>query len=227
MENRTIYWAKLTQLSTESLALRPLLPDIAKRQAGHRGENHLACPVIKGKHLNTFFSTIPYDIDVEINGNKFISSNAAITPRQGLYENSYAFNWNIERIFFSPTEQMMDVSPAFLHKTSYSQYGHAPSGFFNISSWFRPSSPTFQLWEGERKFSARQGEAHLYFNFPSESKIVLQEFHMTSKLYEVMKWCLSYKTIKPNTPLKELYGDFNSNNLNHLIMENIKKSLVL
>ena len=227
MENQVIYWANLSQIPTLSLVLRPLLPDIAKRQSAYRGGNHVACPAIRSKHSNTFFSTIPYDIDVEIDDNKFISSDPAITPRQGLYQNSYAFNWNIERIFFSPTEQLMEVSPAFLHKTSYSQYGHAPSGSFDISSWFRPSSPTFQLWEGERKFSAKEGEAHLYFNFPSENKVVLQEFHMTDKLYEMMRWCLSYKTIKPNTPLKELYGNFNSNNLNHLIMEEIKQSLVL
>jgi hypothetical protein len=227
MENQIIYWANLSQLPTINLSIKPLLPDIAKKQSAYRGENYVACPVIRSKHSNTFFSTIPYDIDIEISGNQFISSDAAITPRQGLYENSYAFNWNIERIFFSPSKQVMEVSPAFLHKTSYSQYGHAPSGSFDISSWFRPSSPTFQLWTGEKKFSAKEGEAHLYFNFPSENKIILQEFFMTDKLYEIMNWCLSYKTIKPNTPLKELYENFNFNNMNQLITEEIKENLSL
>ena len=225
MENQIVYWANLSKLPSASLSVKPLRPDIAKRQSSYRGENHVACPVIRSKHSNTFFSTIPYDISVKIDNNKFISSNPAITQRQGLYENSYAFNWSIERIFFSHTKQIMEVSPAFLHKTSYSQYGHAPSGSFDISSWFRPSSPTFQLWEGEREFSAREGEAHLYFNFPNENKVVLKEFYMTDKLYEIMMWCLSYKTIKPNTPLKELYQDFSSNNLNDLIIKEIKESL--
>lgn len=226
MEKKTIYWANLSQIPSANFALKSLIPDIAKAQASYPTGNHSACPAIRNKHWNTFFSTVPYEISVTVREGRLLASDTNITKRQGLYENSYAFDWNIPRIFFSPVKQIMQVSPAFLHKTSYSTYGHAPSGEFDISQWFRPSNPTFQLWEGETQFHAQQGEAHLYFNFPSENKIVLQEFLMTDDLYNIMNWCLTYKRRKPNTPLKVLYEDFNNNNLSELIMSNIANSLV-
>ena len=226
MEYQTIYWANLCQELTLDVEPKPLLNDIAKSQAGYKGGNHVACPAIRGKHSNTFFTQIPYDLSVIFDENKCLASDTKVSQRQGLYESSYAFDWNLQRIFFSPVTQLMEVTPAYLHKTSYSQYGHAPSGSFDIGRWFRPSSPTFQLWGGETQFNAKQGEAHLYFNFPNDKKIVLQEFLMTDDLYKIMNWCLSYKDKKPNTPLKGIYEDFNNNNLNELIMNNIQNNLV-
>jgi len=226
VENQLIYWANLNEPPSAHFTIQPLLKNIAKLQAGYKGGDYIACPAIRGKHSNTFFSSIPYDINVMFTNGQFFSSDTKITPRQGLYANSYAFNWCIERIFFSPIKQIMEVSPAYLHKTSYSQYGHAPSGAFDIGSWFRPSSPTFQLWTGEQQFLAKQGEAHLYFNFPSDNRIVLQEFFMNKDLFDIMNWCTNYKERKPYTPFKDIYRDFNNNNFPALIMNNITKNLV-
>ena len=120
----------------------------------------------------------------------------------------------------------MEVSPAFLHKTSYSQYGHAPSGEFDISKWFRPSSPTFQLWEKETEFKAKQGEAHLYFNFPNKKKVKLQEFKMTERLFEIMYLCINYKLIQPNQPLSVSYEMFESTGLQEEVIKQIKQNLL-
>jgi hypothetical protein len=202
------------------------MPYVAKSQSGYPRGNHVACPAIRGKHSNTFFSTIPYDISVRIYNEKFLTSDTNITPRQGLYKNSYAFNWRIERIFFSPSEQIMEVSPAFLHKTSYSQYGHAPSGEFDISKWFRPSSPTFQLWENETEFRAKQGEAHLYFTFPNTKKVKLLEFKMSERLFEIMKLCTEYKFIQPNQSLLSIYQMFEQSGLQEETIKEIGKNLL-
>lgn len=226
MEDQTIYWANLSQLPSSEFSLNPLTPYVAKSQSEHPRGNHIACPAIRGKHVNTFFSTIPYDISVRVYNQQFLSSDTLIQQRQGLYENSYAFDWNIQRIFFSPFEQTMEVSPAFLHKTSYSQYGHAPSGEFDISKWFRPSSPTFQLWEKETEFKAKQGEAHLYFNFPNKKKVKLQEFKMTERLFEIMYLCINYKLIQPNQPLSVSYEMFESTGLQEEVIKQIKQNLL-
>ena len=213
MEEQVVYWANLSPIPTSDFTINPLMPSVAKSQSFYPRENHIACPAIRDKHSNTFFSTIPYDIHVKFDNGNLLSSTQLVSPRQGLYQNSYAFNWYIGRVFFSASEQMMEVSPAFLHKTSYAQYGHAPSGRFDISKWFRPSSPTFQLWENETEFHANQGEAHLYFNFPNERKVKLQEFKMTQRLYEIMDLCTGYKSIKPNQPLSAIYDMFEQTGL--------------
>ena len=156
---------------------------------------------------------------------RFLSSDTKITPRQGLYANSYAFDWGVDSIFFSPTSQIMEVCPAFLHKTSYSQHGHAPSGEFDISKWFRPYTPTFQLWENETKFEAKKGEAHLYFNFPNEKRIELQEFSMSKRLLEIMKICVDYKKIKPKQPLSSSYLMFEQYGLQEETLKEIQANL--
>ena len=229
MKNKTIYWANLSKLTTSESVVHSLLKDIASSQPTDPRQNdakHINCPAIRNKHLNTFFSTIPYDINVKFDKNVFMTSDTGITSRPGVYENSYAFDWNIQRIFFSEESQIMEVSPAFLHKTSYSQFGHAPSGAFDISKWFRPSSPTFQLWSGETTFQAKKGEAHLYFNFPSQNQIVLQQFKMSENLNEIMQICLGYKFIKPKQSLSAIYEMFTKTKLNQKIIQEIQRNLI-
>ncbi len=226
MEDQTIYWGNMSQLPSSEFSLKPLIPNVAKSQSAYPKENHVACPAIRSKNSNTFFSTIPYDISVRIYNGQFLASDSEIEQRQGLYENSYAFNWNVRRIFFSPFEQTMEVSPAFLHKTSYSQYGHAPSGEFDISKWFRPSSPTFQLWENETEFKAQKGEPHLYFTFANKKKIKLQEFKMSGRLYDIAKYCSGYKRIKPHQSLSSNYQMFVETGLQEETFTEIKKNLV-
>jgi hypothetical protein len=170
-------------------------------------------------------STIPYDMSVRFVNNKLVTDDKLIRQRLGLYNNSYAFDWRINRIFFSPTPQMMEVSPAFLHRTSYSQQGHAPSGAFDVGQWFRPSSPTFQLWPDQSEFQGIKGEAHLYFNFPSENKIVLEQFHMTDKLFKIMDTCMNYKLHDPKKRLPFLYDVFSSGGFKEEALKEISQNL--
>jgi hypothetical protein len=223
--NQTIYWANLSNLPDEDMQLTPLLTNLANSQSKYPGSNFVACPATSDKHRNTFMSRIPYDISVRFVNNKIVTDDRRISQRVGLYDNSNAFDWNIPRIFFSPTPQLMDVSPAFLHKTSYSQQGHAPSGAFDVGQWFRPSSPTFQLWPEQSEFQGIKGEPHLYFNFPSENKIVFEQFRMTDKLTKIMDTCLNYKFYSPRKRLPFLYDMFSGRGFKEEILKDIQQNL--
>jgi hypothetical protein len=223
--NQTIYWANLSDIPDQDMQLKPLLTDLSNSQSKHPGSNFVACPAISNKHRNTFMSTIPYDVSVRFVNNKIITDDKIITKRPGLYDNSNAFDWRVGRIFFSPTPQLMEVSPAFLHKTSYSQQAHAPSGAFDVGQWFRPSSPTFQLWPGETEFQGTKGEAHLYFNFPSENKIVLEQFHVTDRMVEIMNICVYYKFSNPRKRLPFVYDMFSSGGFKEEVLKEIQQNL--
>jgi hypothetical protein len=223
--SQIIYWANVSDISDDSVKLTPLLADLASSQLEHKGINFVACPAITTKHRNTFMSRVPYDLSVRFVNDKLITDDSRIIQRTGLYNNSYAFDWNIQRIFFSPTPQLMEVSPAFLHKTSYSDQGHAPSGAFDIGQWFRPSSPTFQLWSNQSEFQGIKDEPHLYYNFPSDNKIILQQFNMTDKLNEIAHSCISYKLINPRKKLPFIYNVFSSLGLQGEIMKEISQNL--
>lgn len=220
-----VYWANLSPVSNEIMTPIPLLKSLSDSQAEHKGNNWLACPAITTRHKNTFMTTIPHNIWVDFNQLK--TSHNHITQRAGLYKDSFAFDLNIDRIFFSSEPQIMEVSPAFLHQTSYSRFGHAPSGAFNIGNWFRPSSPTFQLWSNEKEFKAEQGEAHLYFNFPNENKIVLKQFNMSEKLTNIMNFCLQYKHNVPKQSLSSIYKVFSEQGFTKEVLAEIEQNLVL
>jgi hypothetical protein len=226
MGTQTIYWAAFNQESTPDLQLKSLVRHIASSQNNHITENHIACPAIRGKHTNTFYSTFPYDLKVSFDKGLSTNKPNSIEQRTGLYANSYAFNWLYNRIFFSPVSQMMETSPAFLHQTSYTQYGHAPSGGFDIGKWFRPSAPAFQLWSGITTFKAMKGEAHLYFNFPSEHRIEFKEFKMTETLYEISKANVELKSHIPRENLSNLYRRFTQSGFSKKIMKEIESSLL-
>ena len=226
MGTQTIYWAAFNQDSTPELELKSLVRHIATTQNNHINENHIACPAIRGKHTNTFYGTFPYDLEVMFKDKLITNKPEVIEQRTGLYENSYAFNWHYNRIFFSPIPQMMETSPAFLHQTSYTQYGHAPSGAFDIGKWFRPSAPSYQLWSRITEFKALKGEAHLYFNFPSEDKIELKQFKMTDVLYKISEASVGHKQHIPKQSLSILYNRHLRSGLNKKIMTEVEANLL-
>jgi hypothetical protein len=226
MGTQTIYWAAFNQDSTPDLELKSLVRHIASTQNNYIQENHVACPAIRSKHTNTFYSTFPYDLEVSFAGGLFTNKPNSIEQRTGLYENSYAFNWHYNRIFFSPVPQTMETSPAFLHQTSYAPYGHAPSGAFDIGKWFRPSAPAFQLWSGVNEFKALKGEAHLYFNFPSAHNIQFKEFKMTDLLYKISSASVGHKQLIPKQNLQSLYARFNRGGFSKGIMAEIEANLL-
>lgn len=226
MNNKIVYWAKLLEYSDipkENLYLYPLLKELTVNQS-ESGGDYISCPAIRGKHMNTFFSVVPFDIDADFSSGILKSNNNKITQRKSAYKDSYAFDLRVDRIFFCETSQIMETSPAFLHNTSYSTFGHAPSGSFDIGQWFRPSSPNFQLWDGVNKFTAKSGEPHLYFNFPSDYKIELKQFNMTQRLKSIMMYNLTYKKHVKNQPLEKLYSNFKDQK--DTVVEEIKNNVI-
>jgi hypothetical protein len=225
---KTIYWATYNQDQSLDLDLTPkrLVQHIAKSQSKHIGINHVACPAIRNKHRNTFYTTFPYDLEVIFQDNKLITNRPnEIFERVGLYEGSYAFDWGINRIFFSETPQILQTSPAFLQQTSYGHYGHLPSGAFDISKWFRPSVPAFQLWSGVKEFRAFKDEPQMYFDFPNEDAVELLEFKMTETLYNISNATVQHKFDTPKEKLVEVYKRFTQSGLNKKVLNEIKANL--
>lgn len=202
----TVYWARYSE-ACQFFDATPhaLLPLLAESQKSHIGNNFVACPAIRNKHKNTFVTHVPWDISVSFFEGEMVTHDSYAFRREGLYDSSYAFDWAIRRIFFSAEPQLMETSPAYFQQTSYSGLGVLSSGSFDISKWFRPSSPNIQLWQGVNYFTARQDEPFLYFNFPNESRIVLKEFKMTDTLYDIATNNVALKNTTPKLSLEALY----------------------
>jgi|688.fasta_scaffold525052_2 hypothetical protein len=227
-KTKIVYWGIFDDYAKNSLfdlELKSLIKDFSESQKNFKDQNYVACPAFREKHKNTFMSYIPYDLLFKNKNGIEYSNRSEITTRTGLYDNSYAFNLNLLRIFYSEEPQMLETSPAFLHKTSYSSMGHQASGAFDIGKWLRPSAPTFQLWPGVTEFSAIEGEPHMYFNFPNEQKIHLKQFYVSDKIKELSESNVSFKSYLPKQNLNSLYSRFLKSNQKNIIIEEIKKNL--
>lgn len=227
MSKKIVYWGIVSDFANHSLLdleLKPLLKNLAVNQVDSQN-TYLSCPAVRDRHKNTFYSVIPFDVYAEFTPNGFMSNKNEVYPRESAYKNSYSFELQVQRIFFCETPQVMEVTPAFLHNTSYMQYGHAPSGAFDIGKWFRPSSPNFQLWEGVTKFTAKEGEPHLYFNFPSDDKIELKQFYFTEKLASFMWGNVNHKGYVQKQGLSKMYERFNRSGQRKFILKEIKNNL--
>jgi hypothetical protein len=75
-------------------------------------------------------------------------------------------------------------------------------------------------------FQAKKGEAHLYFTFPNEKRIKLQEFKMSERLFEIVRLCTGYKFVKPNQPLLSNYGMFQESELQQETFKEIQANLL-
>jgi hypothetical protein len=227
-KTKIVYWGIFDDYAKNSLLdLEPksLIKDFSESQQNFKGQNYVSCPAFREKHKNTFISYIPYDISFGYRDGTYYRNKEEITLRDGLYDDSYAFDLKLLRIFYSEEPQILETSPAFLHKTSYSSMGHQASGAFDIGKWLRPSAPTFQLWPGVTEFSAIEGEAHMYFNFPNEKKIHLQQFYVSDKIKELSEANVSFKSYLPKQNLNSLYSRFLKSNQKNIIIEEIKKNL--
>lgn len=227
-KSNTVYWAVFSDNSNGyDYELSSLVKELGQSQKNYPLENLVACPAVRGKHINTYVSKLPYNLDIQINNNQWQTNHPEdVQPRQGLYDNSYAFDWRFYRIFFSPIPQMMESSPAFLHQTTHTTYGHALSGAFDIGRWFRPTSPAWQMWSNVNEFHALKGEAHLYHNFPNENKIQLQQFIMTDTLREIAEQNVKHKQYVPKQSLFNLYERFTRSGGHKKVLSEIKANLV-
>lgn len=227
-KDQVVYWSILYDYAKNSLFdLEPksLIKDFSESQKNVKDNNYVACPSFREKHRNTFVSYIPYDILFGYDNGQYYRNRDELVFRTGLYDNSHAFDLDLTRLFYSEEPQILETSPAFLHKTSYSAMGHMPSGAFDIGKWLRPSSPTFQMWSGVTEFSAKEGEPHMYFNFPNDKKIQLKQFYASDKIREMSEANVSFKSYIPKQNLNSLYSRFLKSNQKKIIIEEIKKNL--
>lgn len=227
LKTSTIYWARYSESCNYFDATpRLLLPILAESQKRHIGNNFVACPAIRNKHKNTFVTNVPWDLSVSFSENSILTHDPYVTRREGLYDSSYAFDWALRRIFFSAEPQLMETSPSYFQQTSYSTLGVLSSGSFDISKWFRPSSPNIQLWSNVDYFTARKDEPFLYFNFPSAHRIVLKEFKMTETLYAIATDNVAVKYTTPKLSLEALYEYASKQKQRKTILKEIQTNLL-
>jgi hypothetical protein len=227
----TVYWAYMSlpeRISRTSMLFEPprpllstLLPD------GQHSSRQ--CYATQKFFKNTFTVNHPLDLDVLVYGeypNIIIENNNGIlNQRESVYKDKLSLTYDYGWVFFSEESIDISQSPPYMHNTETGKYASMPAGSFDISKWFRPVMPTYTLWEGNT-FKAKAGEPMFYVDFRTDKKVKLQQFELTSDIFNLSQACENFKFVKPFTPLEELYKRFTNGKRDKRLLKLIKENIL-
>jgi hypothetical protein len=231
-DKATVYWAYMSlpeRISRTSMLFespRPLLSTLPPDGQ----ESYRKCYAAQNFFKNTFIVNHPLDFDVNVYGEfpntVFENNNGILQQRQSVYKDALSFTYDYGWVFFS--EESIDIAqfPPYMHNTETNKCASMPAGSFDISKWFRPVVPTYTLWEGNNNFKANAGEPMFYVDFRTDKKVKLQQFELTSDIFNLSQACENFKLMKPFTPLEELYKRFTHGKRDKRLLKLIKENLL-
>lgn len=223
----TVYWALDStpdwRQSTMNMLWQspvPLAKTLDKRDTG----NYYSCSAFKDFLKNTFVLIAPQDVKAGFN--EFGSTDNRFFVRASNFINRKSIEFDYGWFFFADDSVKIRVTPAYMHQTEFSKYGHIASGSFDISRWFRPIKLTLELWSGVDSVSIKSGEPIAYLEFESPNEIIFQQFHITEEILNESDACVNFKNFMPGISLNTMYDRFTRSNRNKRILDLISKTLV-
>ena len=231
----TVFWShfclpsNLPRMKLLGSAPTKLTPNLKKDMVIDKDKRTLVmCPASNDFFSNTYFLSFSHDFDESFNSEGVPLNNKIkfFNFREKQFYNRISVELDLAWIFYCESDMMIEITPPFYHKTEFQDYGVIAAGTFNISKWFRPINLTFMLWEGVKRFKAKEGEPICYIRFISETPVKMQEFYITQKLLEAGQNSTHHPTVyKSKIPLLNRYEKFKESNLQHFIKKEIDNNL--
>ena len=128
-------------------------------------------------------------------------------------------------VFFSDEPLSMSITPPMFHPPKYTRYATPVPGQYDIGRWFRPFVFELQTWEPKGKLSFENDEPLFYATFNTDKKVNVRRFVYSDKLVEYAYQCTTYYTNEKS--MEKRYDLFESASMNHLVLQEIKKNLVV
>lgn len=218
---------KITGDLVKNKAVNPKIPNVHTIEPN----GYQQCAALHNLANNMFVLKSPVNASVQINNSGEIIRNPNepmwFTERISSLENAFSIDFNLAYLFFTDQEKLdMTLTPAYMHKTSYRNDAFLASVKFDISSWFRPVTFIYQMWEELNFFEIKENDALGYISFDTEKPIRFHQFTMSNTILHQVKACVDYKFFKKNTPMNQLYDLFKRTNMRNSIIQEIKKNVI-
>jgi hypothetical protein len=224
-----VYWAQYTaidRITKSNLLFEPpkhMWSTLPKDGA----DSYRSCYAAQSFFKNTYVLTNPINLSINVLDNKTIAPNDGfILPRLSAYSGQYTITLDYSWLFFTEDDIEAAMYPPYLHNPTTTKHGTLHAGSFNISKWFRPMVPQYTLWKNVNTFESTAGEPLMYIDFKTDNKIELQQFELTSEIYEIAKGSLDFKLLKPKTTMQELYYRFTTSKRDKRLLQLIKQNLL-
>jgi hypothetical protein len=191
--------------------------------------SYFSCPAFKERSKNLFLIKNTIENNIDIVDGKLVSSsidNVNIKHKESI-ENRPIVSIYYPIIMFSEESLDVTVTPAYMHKTGYSEAGNVVMGSFNVGKWFRPINLDFMLYEKTAKFSFKDDEPLYYLDFQTDKNIIFKKFKMTEEILKISNACTtSPDYLKPWQTLITRYKLFINSGLNKQLIKEIKNNLL-
>jgi hypothetical protein len=191
--------------------------------------SYFSCPAFKERSENIFLMKNTIENNIKVLDGKLINSssdNVKISHKESI-ENRPIVSVYYPIIMFSEESLKVTVTPAYMHKTSYSEFGHVVMGSFDIGKWFRPINLDFMLYNKDADFSFKDEEPLYYLDFNTEKSIILKKFNMTNEILKISNACTTAPDyLKPWQSLSKRYNLFIKSGLKNKLIKEITNNIV-
>lgn len=221
----TVVWSAVTdELSWMPLAYLepvPAYPEIVKSRkfVKDNPSNFLTCPAVTGYFKNTYVIKSPVDIDLSFDAE---SGRMSLKGHDQAFHDTYIWNrcdvredstapmmmsFSLHYFFYADRPCMLELLAPSMHQEQCVQNMRVVPGAFDISKWFRPISPVFEIVDPSKSLIIKRGDPLLYVRLIplSDSKINLEEKEFTNDMRKEFTKCIHLKFAVKNLPLKTLY----------------------
>jgi hypothetical protein len=233
---KTIYWSKFNLLSEVNsqifdLEPKPVHSEYVKKfgKPLDSSINWLACPSVLGYTKNTFLIKNPLDLSVRINKNNTVDAktpgSSMLLGIRDFNEKSIVIDYFINISLFSESNISVSQISPYMENNPCSG-AHLIPGKFNIGEWFRPLNASYFLENKDVDFILKKDDPLYYLVFDTDDKIEFKEFYYTDSLIEIVNSTVGLKRYKKNIPLMNLYQMFKEQNLDKIVLKEIKKALI-
>lgn len=241
-----VYWAPLSPFRYGMVnwlwgAPKPLLNTLPKQisprevepnQMLDRSGNYRACRAATTVYRDTYVFPHPVTSEITFSGDvtnpQLDSDSGWWLPRQSSLEGCYAADYDFSWIFFAEEDVYLYQTPPYMHRTTSQDHGVIASGGFNIHRWFRGISLSYHLWPGVDTLKVVEGEPATYLDFVTADgrPVVLKQFHIDEKLFEIASQVADFKSWCPNSSLEKLYDRFTEVETEKYVLKLIKENLI-
>lgn len=235
MKTTTIYWSGRHPFSSPMMNWNMVYDDpkpVMSTMPKHtdRGSEMLRCPAFTGQLSNVFAMTSPLNLSYSIVNNEVVRDNEqallAKLQHERAVEGNNLLSLDMSFYFFSEDDIEMTWQAPYFSPSPHLQYGSIVPGTFNISKWFRPANPEFNLWAGVEKFKLAEGEVFAYVSFHTDSRITFKRFNFTQELLNVAAVCSAGAGWEPRVPLLKRYDRFTRTKTHKLVLDLIKDNVI-
>lgn len=235
MKTTTIYWSGRHPFSNPGMNWnivydepKPVMSLMPRKT--DRGSQMLRCPAFTGQMSNVFAITSPLNLSYSIvDGNVVRDNDQALLAKlqeDHAVDGNNLLSLDMSFYFFSEDDIEMTWQAPYFSPSPHLQYGSIVPGAFNISKWFRPANPEFNLWAGVDKFRLNEGEVFAYLSFNTDNRIAFKRFTFDQELLAIAATCAAGAGWEPKVPLLKRYDRFTRTKTHKIVLNRIKNNVI-